>query len=214
VFLFNMYLFRAESSYVSIFVHDMQRHLTKSCLSFFQIYSSGNPTNIVNKINDVRTHVEVKTGSGRFTLFETGLCQVPFFEELPEAGRSDASFYNFVSSYESREVQIICCQEDAQSQWMIPPPTMRNLLDSIDDEFTIQTRWEFNRNRPKGKEVAVYLTDRPVAMNATLVAQHFKKVLDGNQSSVYIPNMYPRYFRVPGSGDVRTLDDAVRPHQP
>lgn len=166
----------------------------------------------MNEINDVRTRIEVKTGGGRFTLFETGLCQVPFLDDLQAAGLSSESRENldrYLSSYDPRDVQIICCEEDAESEWSVPPPTIRSLLASIGDDFTFQTLWEFHRSRPKGNELAVFLPERPFEMNVTLVAQQFRQVLNGTRSSVDIPSMYPRYFRVPASGDVRTLDNTV-----
>lgn len=179
---------------------------------FSQINSSGNPTNIVNGINYVRTSVDVTTRGGKLTLYETGLCQVPFLDELQEEGRSSETFDNLddiLVSYETRDVQIICCEKDAESQWMVPPPTIRRLADSIDEDLNFQIRWEFHRDRPTGKEIASYTP--PIEMNATLVAQQFRRVLNGTLSSVIIPNMYPRYVHVAGSGDVRVLDNTVMP---
>ncbi|KAL3696338.1 hypothetical protein R1sor_010414 [Riccia sorocarpa] len=177
------------------------------------IYSSGNPTNIVNQINDVRAKIEVKTSGGKFPIFQTGLCQVPFLQDVLKPGSTPEPYtdpYQFLSSssYDIRDVQIICCEEDADSLWMIPPPTLKSLMDSVDDDITFQTKWEFNRDRPKGKEIAAVPSD-VVGMNSSLIAEQLREVLNGTRKSLTIPNMYPRYFRIPGSGDVRTLEGTV-----
>ncbi|CAM6103082.1 unnamed protein product [Calypogeia fissa] len=172
------------------------------------IYSSGNPTNIVNKINDVRTRVELKTVGGTFNLYETGLCRVPFLGDLWEEGRSTESLdMGILFSSDPIDVQVICCEEDAESQWMVPPPTVRTLYEYIDDDFTFQIEWEFHRTRPKGSQIAYYIPEKPPEMNVTEVAQQFRQVLNGTLSSVTVPSMYPRYLSVPGSGDVRPLDN-------
>ncbi|BBN02016.1 piezo-type mechanosensitive ion channel component 1/2 [Marchantia polymorpha subsp. ruderalis] len=179
-------------------------------------YSSGNPTNIINQINDVRARIEVKTAGGKFPIFQTGLCQVPFLEDVLQPDSTPEPFtdpYAFLtsSSYDIRDVQLICCEEDADSLWMIPPPTLKSLMDSIDDDIMFQTRWEFNRDRPKGKEVAAVPSD-VIGMNSSLIAQQLRQVLNGTLNSFRIANLYPRYFRIPGSGDVRVLEGTVDPY--
>ncbi|KAL2642994.1 hypothetical protein R1flu_010581 [Riccia fluitans] len=176
------------------------------------IYSSGNPTNIVNKICDVRAKIEVKTTGGKFPIFQTGLCQVPSLQEKLRPDSTPEPYtdpYLLISShYDIRDVQIICCEEDADSLWLIPPPTLRSLMDSVDDDIMFQTTWEFNRDRPKGKKIAA-IQSVVVGMNSSLIARQLREVLNGTRKSFTIPNMYSRYFWIPGSGDVRTLEGTV-----
>lgn len=171
------------------------------CTFVVQIYSNGNPTNMVNPITDVRAGVEVKTGGGKFTLFETGLCQPYSIETYP------ADAMAFLTSYDTHDAQIICCEPDAATLWLIPPRTLQSLIDSIDDkDLVFFAWWQFNRERPKGKEVATWSENVPNFDNDLFgVGSKLRAVLNGTLGSVNIPGLYPRYFYVPGSGDAREL---------
>jgi hypothetical protein len=168
-----------------------------------QIYSSGNPTNMANPVNDVRAGIQVKTGGGKFTLYETGLCHIHDLDTYPlNQSRS-------LSSYAIRDVQIICCEPDAATLWLIPPRTLQSLIHSIDiDDFSFISWWEFTRERPKGKEVTLWMNSVVNAENS-IIGSQLKAVLNGTSDYVNIPDLYPEFFRVPGSGEVHSLEDEV-----
>ncbi|KAG0610440.1 hypothetical protein M758_7G065700 [Ceratodon purpureus] len=166
------------------------------------IYSSGNPTNMANPVNDVRAGIEVKTVGGKFPLYETGLCHIYNLESPPEDSLST------LAAYDIRDVQIICCEHDAATLWQIPPSTLQSLIQSIHDgDLTFYAWWEFTRERPKGKELASWSEDvTTIENNLFGVGSQLRAVLNGTLASVNIAELYPLFFRVPGSGEVRPLE--------
>ncbi|XP_061348437.1 piezo-type mechanosensitive ion channel homolog [Gastrolobium bilobum] len=169
------------------------------------MYSSGNPTNIANPIKDASARVDIKTLSGRLTLFETTLCEKISWEKLEARTTLDPQGY--LSAYDEKDIQLICCQSDASTLWLVPPVVQARFLKSLSWNMDITFSWEFTRDRPKGKEVVKYeLTiqdqDLPESSEVT-------KVFNGTSNSFTVFNIYPRYFRVTGSGDVRFLEQSV-----
>lgn len=166
------------------------------------IYSNGNPTNMANPVNDVRGGIEVKTVGGKFPLYETGLCHIFNLESPPKDALST------LSAYDIRDIQIVCCEPDAAALWQIPPSTLQNLIKSIHDgDLSFYAWWQFNRERPKGKELALWSED-VTSVDEDLFGggSQLRAVLNGTLASVNIAKLYPLYFRVPGSGEVRALE--------
>jgi hypothetical protein len=67
--------------------------------------------------------------------------------------------------------------------------------------------WQLTRDRPKGKEVVRYeliVQDEDLPTYSEVM-----EVLNGTTNSFRIFNVYPRYFRVTGSGEVRLLEQSV-----
>ncbi|KAL6324309.1 hypothetical protein AAG906_012555 [Vitis piasezkii] len=156
------------------------------------MYSSGNPTNIANPIKDASIRIDIKTTGGRLTLFETTLCEKLSWDELDVHFNLDPQGY--LSAYTEKDVQLICCQADASSVWVVP---------SMDIIFS----WQFIRDRPKGKEIVKYelvVQDQDLPKPSEVM-----EVINGTANTFRIYNVYPRYFRVTGSGDVRFLEQAV-----
>ncbi|XP_020211265.1 piezo-type mechanosensitive ion channel homolog isoform X2 [Cajanus cajan] len=169
------------------------------------MYSSGNPTNIANPIKDASARVDIKTPSGRLTLFETTLCEKISWEKLEARTTLDPQGY--LSAYNEKDIQLICCQSDASKLWLVPPIVQARFIKSLRWNMDISFSWEFIRDRPKGKEAVKYeLTlqeqDLPKSSEVT-------KVFNGTSKSFAVFNIYPRYFRVTGSGDVRSLEQSV-----
>lgn len=169
------------------------------------MYSSGNPTNISNPIKDASARVDIKTLSGRLTLFETTLCEKISWEKLE--ARTNLDPQGYLSAYDEKDIQLICCQSDASTLWLVPPVVQARFMKSLRWNMYITFSWEFTRDRPKGKEVVKYeLTiqepDLPTSSEVT-------KVFNGTFNSFSVFNIYPRYFRVTGSGDVRSLEQSV-----
>lgn len=175
-------------------------------ITFFgQMYSSGNPTNIANPIKDASARVHIKTLSGRLTLFETTLCEIISWETLEARTSLDPKGY--LSTYNEKDIQLICCQSDASTLWLVPPIVQARFMKSLSWNMDLAFSWEFTRDRPRGKEVVKYeLTiqeqDLPKSSEVT-------KVFNGTSNSFSAFNIYPRYFRVTGSGDVRSLEQSV-----
>ncbi|XP_073222018.1 piezo-type mechanosensitive ion channel homolog isoform X3 [Cicer arietinum] len=169
------------------------------------MYSSGNPTNIANPIKDASARVDIKTLGGKLTLFETTLCEKISWEKLE--ARTSLDPQGYLNAYNEKDVQLICCQPDASTLWLVPPVVQARFMKSLRWNMDITFSWEFTRDRPRGKEVVKYELiiqeqDLPTSSEVT-------KVFNGTSNSFSVFNIYPRYFRVTGSGDVRSLEQSV-----
>ena len=176
-------------------------HFFKITLSG-QMYSSGNPTNIANPIKDASARLDIQTVSGRLTLFETTLCEKISWENLEARASLDPQGY--LSAYNGKDIQLICCQSDASTLWLVPPVVQARFIKSLRWNMDITFSWQFTRDRPKGKEVVKYeltMLDEDLPETSEVI-----KVFNGTSNSFTVFNIYPRYFRVTGSGDVRSLD--------
>jgi hypothetical protein len=67
--------------------------------------------------------------------------------------------------------------------------------------------WMLSRDRPKRKEVVKY--EKAIDPLYLPTQSDVQKVLNGSMNSFRIHNVYPRYFRVTGSGDVRPLEEVT-----
>lgn len=167
------------------------------------MYSSGNPTNIANPINDASAQVDIKTGGGRLTLYQTTLCERISWDKLNTGVNLDPQ--GFLSAFDRDDIQLICCQPDASSLWLVPKVVQIRFIQSLDEDMDITFSWVLNRGRPKGKEVVKYgrtVLDLPKPAEV-------EEVLNGTTNSFRISNIYPRYFRVTGSGEIRPFEQEV-----
>lgn len=170
-----------------------------------QMYSSGNPTNIANPIKDASARVDINTVSGRLTLFETTLCEKISWEKLE--ARTSLDPQGYLNTYNEKDIQLICCQSDASTLWLVPPVVQARFIKSLRWKMDITFSWQFTRDRPKGKEVVKYeltIEDQDLPKYSEVT-----KVFNGTSNSFRVFNIYPRYFRVTGSGDVRSLEQSV-----
>lgn len=169
-----------------------------------QMYSSGNPTNIENPIKDASVQVDIKTASGRLTLYQTTLCEKLQWDKLNSAANLDPG--GILETYNKKDVQLICCEADASSLWLIPNVVQTRFIQSLDWDINmdISFTWVLSRDRPKGKEVVKY--ERSLDPQDLPKQSDVQKVLNGSTNSFRMYNIYPRYFRVTGSGDVRPLE--------
>ncbi|GKC48793.1 piezo-type mechanosensitive ion channel, partial [Tanacetum coccineum] len=144
-----------------------QRKVTKFCngLCLFIIlicviwapmlmYSSGNPTNIANPINDASVQFYIKTNGGRLMLYETTLCAITPWNVLQSSANLDP--YNYLESYNVDDIQMICCQADAISLWIVPDVIQRRYIQSLDMDMDMKFSWVLTRDRPKNKEVVKF----------------------------------------------------------
>ncbi|KAK9292746.1 hypothetical protein L1049_020726 [Liquidambar formosana] len=169
------------------------------------MYSSGNPTNIANPIKDASVRIDVKTVGGRLTLFETTLCKKLSWDELDGYVNLDPQGY--LSAYNEKDIQLICCQADASTMWLVPLVVQARFTQSLKWGMDIIFSWQFTRDRPKGKQVVKYelsVQDQDLPKPSEVM-----EVLNGTANSFMIYNIYPRYFRVTGSGEVRSLEQEV-----
>ncbi|XP_037492491.1 piezo-type mechanosensitive ion channel homolog isoform X2 [Jatropha curcas] len=183
------------------------------CLFFFLlcviwapmlIYSSGNPTNVANPIKDASVQLDIKTVGGRLTLYQTTLCEkIPWDDVNSDV---DLDPYGYLYTYNKNDIQLICCQADASTLWLVPDVVQRRFIQSLDwdMDMDILLVWILSRERPKGKEVVKY--EKPVDSLYLPKRSDIQKVLNGSTNSFRIYNLYPRYLRVSGSGDVRPLE--------
>ncbi|KAL2323587.1 hypothetical protein Fmac_027966 [Flemingia macrophylla] len=169
------------------------------------MYSSGNPTNIANPIKDASFQVDIKTVSGRLNLYQTTLCERLRWDLLNSDVNPDP--YGYLDAYNKNDIQLICCQADASTLWLVPLVVRTRLIQSLewntDMEFFFT--WTLSRDRPKGKEVVKY--EKAVDPQYLPTRSDVQKVLNGSMNSFRIYKVYPRYFRVTGSGDVRPLEE-------
>lgn len=172
---------------------------------FFQMYSSGNPTNIANPINDATVQFDIKTDAGRLTLYQTSLCERNPWNKLNDISYLDSNGY--LDEYNGNDIQLICCQADASSFWLVPDVVQNNYILSLYSNMEIRFSWVLTRDRPKGKELVKY--EKNIDPIDLPKASEIEKVLNGSVDSFRTKNLYPRYFRVTGSGDIRSLEQKV-----
>ncbi|KAK4558511.1 hypothetical protein RGQ29_008015 [Quercus rubra] len=168
------------------------------------MYSSGNPTNIANPVKDASVQIDIKTASGRLTLYQTTLCEkIPWDKFNDDIDLDPQSFWD---TYNENDIQLICCQADASILWLVPSVVQKRFIQSLDwdTDMDIIFTWVLTRDRPKGKEVVKY--ERTIDPVDLPMRSDVQKVLNGSMNSFRIYNVYPRYFRVTGSGDVRPLE--------
>lgn len=167
------------------------------------MYSSGNPTNIANPIKDASVQIDIKAAGGRLTLFQTTLCEIFPFEDLHLDTNLDPQGY--LDTYNEIDIQLICCQADASTVWLVPQMVQSRFIRTLDQNMAFIFSWVFTRERPKGKEVVKYenfVLDRPTPAEV-------EQVFNGTADSFRIHDIYHRYFKVTGSGEIRYLEQAV-----
>ncbi|XP_058187359.1 piezo-type mechanosensitive ion channel homolog isoform X2 [Rhododendron vialii] len=169
------------------------------------MYSSGNPTNIANPIKDASVQLDIKTAGGRLTLFQTTLCEKISWDTLNKVANLDP--HGYLALYDKSDIQLICCQPDASTSWLVPDVVLNRFIlsiDNMDTRMDIIFTWALSRDRPKGKELVKYenTVDPLFLPDPSEVVQ----VLNGSSNSFRINNSYARYFRVTGSGDVRPFE--------
>ncbi|KAK3041408.1 hypothetical protein RJ639_000385, partial [Escallonia herrerae] len=169
------------------------------------IYSSGNPTNIANPINDASVQFDIKTEGGRLTIYQTTLCKRLAWDQLHSVVNLDPQGY--LDAYNEADIQLICCQADASVLWLVPDVVQERFIQSLNDDMNGRFSWVLTRARPKGKEVVKY--ERTIDLPDLPQPLEIEEVLNGSINSFRIYNLYPRYFRVTGSGDVRPLGQKV-----
>ncbi|CAL5433099.1 unnamed protein product [Camellia sinensis] len=170
------------------------------------MYSSGNPTNIANPIKDASVQLDIKTEGGRLTLFQTTLCEIIPWDKL---NKVDLDRPGFLDTYDSNDIQLICCQPDASTLWLVPDVVLNRFIQSIDIDtdtsMDITFTWVLARDRPKGKELVKY--ENSVGPSYLPDPSDVVEVLNGSTNSFRINNTYPRYIRVTGSGDGRPFEE-------
>ncbi|XP_031279983.1 piezo-type mechanosensitive ion channel homolog isoform X2 [Pistacia vera] len=171
------------------------------------MYSSGNPTNIANPIKDASVQIDIKTKGGRLTLYQTTLCEKLEWDNFNFEVNLDP--HNYLDTYNKNDIQLICCQSDASILWLVPDVVQTRFIQSLDwdKDIDISFTWVLTRDRPKGKEVVKY--EKDVYAQDLPKPSDVQKVLNGSANSFIIYNLYPRYFRVTGSGDVRPFEPEV-----
>ncbi|KAL6615200.1 hypothetical protein ACP70R_037470 [Stipagrostis hirtigluma subsp. patula] len=198
------------------FLYELRCVLDWSCTTtsltmydWLKIYSSGNPTNIANPIIDVSVKIDIKALGGRLTFFKTTACEKIPWKYLKTY--DDVDPLDYLGAYNVDDIQLICCQPDASTMWLIPPPVQSRFVRSLEETEMILGKmdlilsWDFLRARPKGKELVKYES----AVDHCPSVDDVKKVLNGTANSFSIIDAYPRYFRVTGSGEVRRLEATI-----
>lgn len=183
------------------------------------MYSSGNPTNIANPIKDASVQVDIKSNGGRLTLYQTTLCKKLRWDEVKS--NIDLDPKGFLATYDKNDIQVICCQAEASTLWLVPGVVQMRFTKSldVDTEMKIIFSWVLTRDRPKGKEVVKF--ERILEDESSLPRNSdVQAVFNGTMNSFRVYNIYSRYFRVTGSGDVRPFEpedsvsaDLVMNHQ-
>ncbi|KAG2326003.1 hypothetical protein Bca52824_008731 [Brassica carinata] len=169
------------------------------------MYSSGNPTNIANPIKDASVQIDIKTVGGKLTLFQTTLCKRIPGDNI-DLGL-DLGSQSFLPTYNKNDIQLICCQADASVLWLVPDTIVTRFVQSLDwdTDMDISFSWVLNRDRPKGKETVKY--ERSVDPQDLPKRSDVQMVLNGSMDGFRVQNLYPKFFRVTGSGDVRSFED-------
>lgn len=169
------------------------------------MYSSGNPTNIANPINDASIQFDIKTEGGKLMLYQTTLCSITPWTDLNSS--IDLDPHGYLESYNVNDIQLICCQADATDLWLVPNVIQTRFSQLIDNNMSMKFNWILTRDRPKDKEVVKFGQNLdPLDLPDP---SEVKQVLEGSSNSFRVNNTYPRYFRVTGSGEVRVFDQEV-----
>ncbi|KAJ0581861.1 putative Piezo family protein [Helianthus annuus] len=166
------------------------------------MYSSGNPTNIANPINDASIQFDIKTDGGRLMLYQTTLCSITPWTDFDSS--VDLDPHGYLESYNVNDIQLICCQADATDLWLVPNVIQTRFSQSIDKNMDMKFSWILTRDRPKDKEVVKF--GQNLAHSDLPDPSAVKQVLEGSSDTFRVNNTYPRYFRVTGSGEVRVFD--------
>ncbi|XP_023640848.1 piezo-type mechanosensitive ion channel homolog isoform X3 [Capsella rubella] len=171
------------------------------------MYSSGNPTNIANPIKDASVQIDLKTVGGKLTLYQTTLCERISGDNI-DLGL-DLGSQSFLPTYNKNDIQLICCQADASVLWLVPDTVVTRFIQSLDwdTDMDITFSWVLNRDRPKGKETVKY--ERSVDPLDLPKRSDVQMVLNGSMDGFRVHNLYPKFFRVTGSGDVRSFEDQI-----
>ncbi|KAL8092740.1 hypothetical protein AgCh_034845 [Apium graveolens] len=169
------------------------------------MYSSGNPTNIANPINDASVQFDIKTDGGRLTLYQTTLCEIIPWDKIKNVSNLDPDGY--LDAYDDNDIQLICCQADASSLWLVPDVVQKKYVQSLFSNMEIRFSWVLTRDRPKGKELVKF--ERIVDQFDLPKAWEIEEVFNGSTDSFRTYNLYPRKFRVTGAGDVRPFEQEV-----
>ncbi|XP_073309435.1 piezo-type mechanosensitive ion channel homolog isoform X2 [Primulina huaijiensis] len=170
------------------------------------IYSNGNPTNIANPINDASFQFDIKTVDGRLTLYQTTLCEKLLWNDFN--ANVDIDPEGYLSSYNVNDIQLVCCQADASTMWLVPDVVQKQFISSLNSSsMDIKFSWVLTRDRPKGKETVKY--ERSVDPSDLPKSSEVERVLKGSFSSFRVYNIYPRYFRVTGSAEIRPFEQEV-----
>ncbi|KAH6827652.1 piezo-type mechanosensitive ion channel component [Perilla frutescens var. hirtella] len=165
------------------------------------MYSSGNPTNIANPINDASFQFDIKTTGGRLILYQTTLCEILPWDKVKS---DDLDPQQYLDSYNVNDIQLICCQADASSLWLVPGVVQKQFIQSLYSAMDMKFAWILTRDRPKGKEKVKY--DKNVDPSDLPKPSEVEGVLNGSFDSFRVYNIYPRIFRVTGAGEVRPFD--------
>lgn len=75
------------------------------------LFSTGNPTNYYNPIQDVRINVYLDTQEGTFPVYEAGARRrIDFYKPAEN---------DFLAQFDVHEIQLVCCFSDADSIWQV-----------------------------------------------------------------------------------------------
>lgn len=141
--------------------------------------------------------IDIKANGGRLTPFQTTLCEILPYQSL------EFSDKHYLDNFNVQDIQLICCQSDASTMWLVPPVVQQTYIRSLNSTLQFVLTWVFMRERPKGKEAV---------KSESFIEQssdELKQVLNGTERSIRLLNVYPRYFRVTSSGEVRRLEQTV-----
>ncbi|KAK4716283.1 hypothetical protein R3W88_014621 [Solanum pinnatisectum] len=120
------------------------------------------------------------------------------FNQLNDDLNLDPNGYLY--AYNINDIQLICCQPDANTLWLVLYVVQRRFVPSLQD-IEVKCSWVRTRDRPKGKKVVKY--ERTLDPVDSPKPWEVKKVLNST-NSFRAYNLYPRYIRVTGSWEVRT----------
>ncbi|KAK6937476.1 Piezo non-specific cation channel, R-Ras-binding domain [Dillenia turbinata] len=107
--------------------------------------------------------------------------------------------------YSRSKIQVICCQPDANTLWHVPDIVLRRFIQSLNWDMHVSFPWILIRDRPKGKEVAK--CERNVDPSYLPKPADVQNELNGTTNSFGVNNIYPRHFRVTGSGEIRPFNE-------
>lgn len=162
----------------------------------FFIFSTSNPQVDVNPVFDIRFNMSFVGAENTFTypIFDGGYRKsietkrwIDLRTDGPEPAISRPG-----------QIQEACLARDSDTVWSMPPPSVAALKRSLTKGARLTTGWVFKRHLP---------IDNPVLYSDGIdytfdeaQAEALVRVINGEQKSVFLEDIYPRVWHLHGKG--------------
>lgn len=162
----------------------------------FFIFSTSNPQVDVNPVFDIRFNMSLVGAQSTFTypIFDGG-----FRKTIESKAWSDLRTDGPMPQINKPgQIQEACLAEDSDSVWNVPPPSLAALKTSLEQGAKLTTGWVFKRHLPIDNPI-LYSDGTNYEFDETQT-KALKRILNGEQTSVFLEGIYPRVWHLHGKG--------------